>query len=134
LLSLLAGWVGGISCLLVFFAITLWSSLLLTECHETEGMKHPTYRSAVLHILGECRQQHSPHFTLQQLTLPVCTRHFRGSYVAHLLCMPQLQLLCCTHLLLAAGPGNAFVLTSFQYLNLILSSIGYTVAAGHSLR
>jgi hypothetical protein len=34
----------------------------------------------------------------------------------------------------AAGPGNAFILTTFQYLNLILSSIGYTVAAGQSLR
>jgi amino acid permease len=50
-----AGWVGGIITLLLFFAITLWSSLLLTECHETGGMKHPTYRSAVLHILGKQR-------------------------------------------------------------------------------
>lgn len=51
--ALCAGWVGGIVTLLVFYCITLWSSLLLTECHETGGMKHPTYRSAVLHILGE---------------------------------------------------------------------------------
>lgn len=49
----LPGWIGGIVTLLVFYAITLWASLLLTECHETGGMKHPTYRSAVLHILGE---------------------------------------------------------------------------------
>lgn len=77
------GWVGGIITLLLFFAITLWSSLLLTECHETGGMKHPTYRSAVLHILG---------------------------------------------------PGNAAILATFQYFNLVLSSIGYTVAAGQSLR
>lgn len=51
---LCAGWVGGIITLLLFYGITLWASLLLTECHETGGMKHPTYRSAVLHILGEC--------------------------------------------------------------------------------
>jgi hypothetical protein len=44
--------VGGIAALLLFYAITLWSSLLLTCCHETGGVKHPTYRSAVLHILG----------------------------------------------------------------------------------
>jgi amino acid permease len=50
---LYAGWMGGIITLLVFFAITLWSSLLLTECHETGGQKHPTYRSAVLHVLGK---------------------------------------------------------------------------------
>jgi hypothetical protein len=55
---LLPGWVGGIITLLVFYAITLWSSLLLTECHETGGMKHPTYRSAVLHILGEWQARH----------------------------------------------------------------------------
>jgi hypothetical protein len=34
----------------------------------------------------------------------------------------------------AAGPGNAVILSIFQYLNLVLSSIGYTVAAGQSLR
>jgi hypothetical protein len=34
----------------------------------------------------------------------------------------------------AAGPGNAIIISIFQYLNLILSSIGYTVAAGQSLR
>lgn len=39
--------------LLVFYGITLWSSLLLAECHETDGMKHPTYRAAVKHVLGE---------------------------------------------------------------------------------
>jgi hypothetical protein len=50
--SLTAGWVGGIGTLLVFCAITAWASLLLTECHETGGVRHPTYRSAVLHILG----------------------------------------------------------------------------------
>jgi hypothetical protein len=34
----------------------------------------------------------------------------------------------------AAGPGNAIIISIFQYLNLVLSSIGYTVAAGQSLR
>lgn len=77
------GWVGGILVLLLFYAITLWSSLMLAACQEHDGMRHPTYRSAVLHILG---------------------------------------------------PGNAAVLTLFQYLNLVLSAIGYTVAAGQSMR
>lgn len=48
-----AGWVGGIFILLLFYVITLWSSLMLAECHETNGVKHPTYRAAVLHVLGE---------------------------------------------------------------------------------
>jgi hypothetical protein len=34
----------------------------------------------------------------------------------------------------AVGPGNAAILATFQYFNLVLSSIGYTVAAGQSLR
>jgi hypothetical protein len=33
-----------------------------------------------------------------------------------------------------AGPVHAAILTLFQYFNLVLSSIGYTVAAGQSLR
>uniref|UniRef100_A0A383V4H3 Amino acid transporter transmembrane domain-containing protein n=1 Tax=Tetradesmus obliquus TaxID=3088 RepID=A0A383V4H3_TETOB len=77
------GWVGGIFILLLFYVITLWSSLMLAECHETNGVKHPTYRAAVLHVLG---------------------------------------------------PVHAAILALFQYFNLVLSSIGYTVAAGQSLR
>lgn len=38
--------------LLLFYAITLWSSLLLADCHDTNGVKHPTYRAAVMHVLG----------------------------------------------------------------------------------
>ncbi|KAF8062023.1 AAP2 [Scenedesmus sp. PABB004] len=78
-----AGWAGGVVVLLLFYVITLVSSLLLTECHETGGVKHETYRAAVKHVLG---------------------------------------------------PRHAAVLSLFQYLNLVLSSIGYTVAAGQSLR
>jgi hypothetical protein len=52
-----AGWVGGIFILLLFYVITLWSSLMLAECQETNGVKHPTYRAAVLHVLGEQQQQ-----------------------------------------------------------------------------
>lgn len=40
----------------------------------------------------------------------------------------RLAMLCC------AGPVHAVILALFQYLNLVLSSIGYTVAAGQSLR
>lgn len=47
------GWVGGVIVLVLFFWITLWSSLLLADMYEVDGVKHPTYRSAVLHILGE---------------------------------------------------------------------------------
>jgi hypothetical protein len=66
---LLSGWVGGIITLLVFYAITLWSSLLLTECHETGGMKHPTYRSAVLHILGEPGVHHPAVAAFRDVTV-----------------------------------------------------------------
>jgi hypothetical protein len=52
------GWVGGVIVLVLFFWITLWSSLLLSDMYEVDGVKHPTYRSAVLHILGEpCQPQ-----------------------------------------------------------------------------
>lgn len=48
----------------------------------------------------------------------------------------------CTHdnsielsvMLLTAGPGHTIAITIFQFVNLVLSSIGYTVAAGQSLR
>jgi hypothetical protein len=33
-----------------------------------------------------------------------------------------------------AGPWNAAAIVVFQYLNLILSAIGYTVAAGASMQ
>lgn len=137
-----AGWIGGIIALLVFYAITLWASLLLTECHETGGQKHPTYRSAVLHILGKavpvCSHCSAPAqllllYTLDQgvreggPTAPLCSARHAGIVTACLM-QPSHNTLC------TAGPGNAFVLTTFQYLNLILSSIGYTVAAGQSLR
>jgi hypothetical protein len=40
----------------------------------------------------------------------------------------------CLFLAMPAGPMHAAILTLFQYFNLVLSSIGYTVAAGQSLR
>ena len=47
------GWVVGVIVLVLFFVITLWCSLLLAEMHEVDGVKHPTYRSAVLAVLGK---------------------------------------------------------------------------------
>jgi hypothetical protein len=52
-----AGWIGGISVLLVFYAITICSCMIFAECHETDGIRHSTYRSAVKHILGGQQQQ-----------------------------------------------------------------------------
>eukprot|EP00879_Flechtneria_rotunda_P006672 GHRR01007012.1.p1 GENE.GHRR01007012.1~~GHRR01007012.1.p1 ORF type:complete len:285 (+),score=58.74 GHRR01007012.1:338-1192(+) len=77
------GWVGGMAMLVLFYAVSAWCSLLLVECHETDGVRHPTYRAAALQILGY---------------------------------------------------KSAVAVSIFQALNLVLSSIGYTVAAGQSLR
>jgi amino acid permease len=47
------GLVAGVIVLVLFFIITLWCSLLLSEMHEVNGVKHPTYRSAVRGVLGK---------------------------------------------------------------------------------
>jgi hypothetical protein len=122
------GWAGGIACLLVFYAITLWSSLLLTECHETDGVKHETYRAAVRYILGEAHTGRGGGVVLWGAAPS------QGGPCLKLRLPPPAPapppLRPHTH----TGPGNAAILSLFQYLNLILSSIGYTVAAGQSLR
>lgn len=56
--------------LLLFYVITLWSSLLLAECHETDGVKHETYRAAVRYILGA---SHSAQSTAHSTTRRVCS-------------------------------------------------------------
>lgn len=77
------GWAAGVLSLVAFFAVTLWCSLMLSEMHEYDGVRHGTYGDAVVNILG---------------------------------------------------PGSAAAVTVCQVLNLVLSAIGYTVAAGESLR
>jgi hypothetical protein len=147
-----AGWVGGIFILLLFYVITLWSSLMLAECQETNGVKHPTYRAAVLHVLGE--QQQQQHFDVllrarhRTVAATLCQQQHlhgnlsgpaRSAYAAATChcCLP-VTLSCivtlCGFPAVLAGPVHAAILTLFQYFNLVLSSIGYTVAAGQSLR
>lgn len=46
------GWVGGIISLLLFYAISLWCSLMLTAVYKVNGRRHSTYSEAVLYILG----------------------------------------------------------------------------------
>lgn len=46
------GWGAGIIILVLFFIITWCASMLLTDMYEVEGVKNPTYRQAVLHVLG----------------------------------------------------------------------------------
>ena len=124
---------GGIIVLLLFYAITLWASLMLAECQETDGVKHPTYRAAVKHILGGQRSAD---------VLPMCI-DCAATFSSHcvICCASSCTIschCCCPRLACPArehtGPGDAIVITIFQHLNLILSSIGYTVAAGQSLR
>jgi hypothetical protein len=87
-----AGWVGGIFTLLLFYVITLWSSLMLAECQETNGVKHPTYRAAVLHVLGE--QQ----LLLQQLDVLVRACHDAES--------------CCLVKSLVSSGRHAFIIST----------------------
>lgn len=116
---------GGIIVLLLFYAITLWASLMLAECQETDGVKHPTYRAAVKHILGEQLQ------CARARVLASCARSLTAS--SRMPCAAT-HVHACVRFAPRAGPGDAVVITIFQNLNLILSSIGYTVAAGQSLR
>lgn len=46
------GWIGGITCLLLFYSISLWCSLMLARVYKVNGRRHPTYSAAVLAILG----------------------------------------------------------------------------------
>lgn len=46
------GWVGGLVSLLLFYAISLWCSLMLAAVYKVDGHRHPTYSQAVLSILG----------------------------------------------------------------------------------
>jgi len=47
------GWVAGCLLLMVFYIISVASGLMLTDVYEVDGKKHPTYRAAVLGIMGE---------------------------------------------------------------------------------
>ena len=46
------GWIVGPVCLLVFFALTLWTATMLTDCYHVKGKRHTNYKWAVLHIMG----------------------------------------------------------------------------------
>lgn len=46
------GWVGGMLSLVLFYAISLWCSLMLTAVYKVNGVRHTTYSQAVLGILG----------------------------------------------------------------------------------
>lgn len=45
------GWVAGLVLLVVFAAITYWTTLLLIDCYEYKGVRHATYFDAVKHML-----------------------------------------------------------------------------------
>jgi len=46
------GWLGGIVSLVLFFAVTMWCSFMLSDMYEYDGVKHGTYGDAVVNILG----------------------------------------------------------------------------------
>lgn len=45
------GWVAGIACLVMFYAISLWTCTMLTDCYHVKGKRHTKYKWAVLHIM-----------------------------------------------------------------------------------
>lgn len=47
------GWLGGIISLVLFFAVTLVCSFMLSDMYEYDGVKHGTYGDAVVNVLGE---------------------------------------------------------------------------------
>ncbi|KAI3430592.1 hypothetical protein D9Q98_005185 [Chlorella vulgaris] len=46
------GWVAGPLCLILFFAVSLWSSILLSRLYCVDGIEFARYHHAVEHILG----------------------------------------------------------------------------------
>lgn len=46
------GWVGGLTSLLLFYAISMWCSLMLAGVYKVHERRHPTYSAAVSGILG----------------------------------------------------------------------------------
>jgi hypothetical protein len=88
---------------------------MLSDMYEYDGVKHGTYGDAVVNILGErasrsgMRCSSSQFFWWPHLAPP----HSRHPH---------------------PGPGSAVAVTVCQILNLVLSAIGYTVAAGESLK
>ncbi len=45
------GWVAGPLCLILFFAVSLWSSILLSRLYCVDGIEFARYHHAVEHIL-----------------------------------------------------------------------------------
>jgi amino acid permease len=48
------GWVGGVAAVLLFYAISVWLGILLSEVYHAKGnARFPTYKAAVRGILGK---------------------------------------------------------------------------------
>lgn len=47
------GWVAGPLCLTAFFAVALWSSIMLSKLYSVDGIEFARYHHAVRHILGQ---------------------------------------------------------------------------------
>lgn len=47
------GWPAGMILLFLFFVLTLWTSFLLTEVHEINGVRFQRYGELVEALLGE---------------------------------------------------------------------------------
>ena len=105
------GWVAGPICLIVFFAVSMWSSHLLARLYCVDGIEFARYHHAVQHILvGPCRGCLVSH----------CVHH-AGAGVS---CPLRHRRLCATAACVLQGRPGAIAISIFQLLNLVLSDIG----------
>jgi hypothetical protein len=146
------GWLGGCVALVAFFLVTVWCSFMLSDMYEYDGVRHPTYGDAVVNVLGGWGGTGRLRGG-GRLHACVCRRSALGSNGEPVLSVRRLGLGSVIEVLqrtsrgpnqssppvdpltpLPPGRGSAFAVTSCQLLNLVLSAIGYTVAAGESLK
>ncbi len=53
------GWLGGLLCLCLFYAVSMVASYLLASLYEVNGRKYGRYADAVAAFLGKCTK-HPP--------------------------------------------------------------------------
>lgn len=93
------GWVAGPLCLIGFFLVSLWSSILLSRLYCIDGIEFARYHHAVEHVLG--RRWGSGALAASANRQPVVLTHPRTSTCR-----------------------GAVAIAVFQLLNLVLSDIG----------
>jgi hypothetical protein len=103
------GWVAGPLCLVAFYLVALWSSIMLSKVYSVDGIEFARYHHAVRHILGQRCAARLP---------PVRGRHRVGTLTASPASRPPSASRCLPH------RRAAVTLSVFQLVNLVMVCIG----------